>query len=172
MSSQLFVIDTSCLVQASRIYYPFDIAPSFWDFLKQEFHKGTLLMINKVKAEIDRGNDALSQWVQTEIPSNIHIDCNTDSGILANYARIIQWASTHPQYSPLAKSDFAEFEHADPFVVAAAMQTTPQVSTIVVSQEVSAIGSVKNIKLPDVCNQFSVIHIDTFAFLRAVGFSM
>ncbi len=64
--------------------------------------------------------------------------------------------------------DFSEFDNADPFVVASAKTHT----ATVVSQEISAPASVKNIKLPDVCSNFSVPHIDTFSFLRTLGFSM
>ena len=55
MSTSFYIIDTSCLTQAHRVYYPYDIAPSFWDFMKQKFLDGSFIYTNKVADEIERG---------------------------------------------------------------------------------------------------------------------
>jgi hypothetical protein len=168
MSSAIYILDTSCLTQAHRIYYPFDIAPSFWDFLKKHVASGDFVVINKVADEIARGRDILATWVNSNIPVSEQLDCNTEAGILNHYASIMTWGSSHPQFSTLAKKEFADFENADPFIVAAALEK----SATVVSQEISATSSKKNIKLPDVCSQFRINHIDTFTLLRIYGFTM
>jgi hypothetical protein len=168
MPAPLYTIDTSCLTQAHRVYYPYDIAPSFWDFMKQKFADGSFIYTNKVADEIAKGKDALASWVQTEIPYGLELDCHANTNIMAHYGQIMVWGNGHPQYTSLAKSDFAEFANADPFVVATAIEK----AAIVVSQEVSAPGSKKNIKLPEVCAQFNVVHIDTFTLLRRFGFTM
>ncbi len=168
MSSQSYIIDTSCLTQAHRVYYPFDIAPSFWNFMKHQFGNGSLLIINKVKDEIDWGNDALTNWVHAEIPAGLHIDCHANANIISHYGSIMVWGNGHPQYSPAAKTEFSEFDNADPFVVAAAIEKL----AIVVSQEVSSPASKRSIKLPDICTQFGTNHIDTFTLLRRFGFRM
>lgn len=167
-TSAIHIIDTSCLTQAFRVYYPFDIAPSFWNFLKHAFANGNLVMTNKVCDEIERGNDLLTTWLKTEVPSNLHLDCHANANIMANYAAIMNWGNAHTQYLPNAKRIFSEFDNADPFIVAAAIEKT----ALVVSQEVSAPNAKNNIKLPDVCNQFAVSHIDTFSMLRGFGFTM
>lgn len=161
-----FIIDTSCLTQAFRVYYPFDIAPSFWKFIKDGIVSGDFIIIDRVHAEIFRGNDDLKKWLVTEIPSASILHC--DVATMAHYGSIMQWGNNHSQYNYNAKMDFSEFDNADPFVVASAKTHTASV----VSQEISAPASVKNIKLPDVCSSFSVHHIDTFSFLRTHGFSM
>jgi hypothetical protein len=168
MSPLVYIIDTSCLTQAHRVYYPYDIAPSFWNFMKQKFSDGSFIFINKVIDEIERGKDDLTNWLQTEINYALNIDCHSDENIMTNYGEIMVWGNSHLQYTPLAKQDFADFTNADPFVVATAIEK----SAIVVSQEVSAPSSKKNIKLPDVCSQFNVTHIDTFTLLRKFGFTM
>ncbi len=161
-----FILDTSCLTQAFRFYYPFDIAPSFWNFLKEGLLSNQFIIIDKVHTEICRGNDDLKIWLNTEIQTSAIFQC--DAVTFGHYGLIMQWANNHNQYNYNAKSDFSEFENADPFVVASAISN----SADVVSQEVSAPASVKNIKLPDVCTQFNVRHFDTFSFLRTNGFSM
>lgn len=168
MPAPVYIIDTSCLTQAHRVYYPYDIAPSFWQFMKQRFTDGSFIYTNKVADEIARGNDVLTSWVQTEITSGLELDCHADANIMAHYGQIMIWGNGHLQYNTLAKQEFADFSNADPFVVAAAIN----LSGIVVSQEVSAPTSQKSIKLPDVCRQFNVTHIDTFTLLRRFGFTM
>ena len=168
MSTSFYIIDTSCLTQAHRVYYPYDIAPSFWDFMKQKFLDGSFIYTNKVADEIERGKDALTNWVQIEITPALELDCHADANIMANYGQIMIWGDGHQQFTTLAKQEFADFTNADPFVVATAIEK----SAIVVSQEVPAPGSKKNIKLPDVCKQFNVIHLDTFTLLRRFGFTM
>lgn len=168
MATPTFIIDTSCLTTAYRVYYPFDIAPSFWNFMKDRFMEGTFILTNKVLFEIDRGKDDLRDWCHTEIPGNLILDCHSDENVMNHYGNIMLWGNNHPQYNPLAKQIFSDFENADPFAVATAIQ----LNATVVSQEVSAPGSIKNIKLPDVCLQFGISHIDTFALLRQMGFSM
>lgn len=161
-----FILDTSCLTQAFRFYYPFDIAPSFWNFIKRGILSNQFIIIDKVHAEICRGNDDLKTWLITEIQISTIFQC--DAATLGHYASIMLWGNNHGQYNYNAKTDFSEFDNADPFVIASAISN----SANVVSQEISAPTSVKNIKLPDVCTQFNVTHFDTFGFLRANGFSM
>lgn len=168
MAASTFIIDTSCLTTAYRVYYPFDIAPSFWSFMKNCFLDGTFILTNKVLFEIDRGRDDLTDWCRAEVPANLIFDCHSNEEVMNNYANIMIWGNNHPQYNALAKQSFSDFDNADPFAVATALQ----LKATVVSQEVSAPGSVRNIKLPDVCAQFGVPHIDTFTLLRQLGFSM
>ncbi len=168
MASSVYIIDTSSLTQAHRVYYPFDIAPSFWEFMKQQFNNGSFIYTNKVAFEIKRGNDALADWTQTQLSSGIEFDCHTDTSIMGHYGSIMSWGNSNSQYNSTAKRDFSQFDNADPFAVATAIEK----SAIVVSQEISAPTSQKNIKLPDVCAQFGVDHIDTFKLLRTLGFTM
>jgi hypothetical protein len=163
-----YFIDTSSLTQAHRVYYPFDIAPSFWNFMKTNFINGNFILINKVKDEIDWSSDDLTNWLHTEIPSSLLLNCHVDPGIMTHYGSIMVWGNGHPQFNNDAKAVLSEFDNADPFIVAASLAK----SGIVVSQEVSAPFSKKNIKIPDVCSEFGIQHIDTFTLLRKFGFTM
>lgn len=163
-----YIIDTSSLIQAYRVYYSFDIAPSFWAFMKVQFDNGLITTIDKVYEEIMWGNDDLSNWLKTDIRKSILIDTKIETGILLQYGYLMNWASNHSVYNANAKADFADFENADPWVVASAINK----SLTVVSQEVSVPMAQRIIKLPDICTHFSVRHIDTFTFLREVNFKM
>lgn len=168
MPTPTYIIDTSCLTQAHRIYYPYDIAPSFWDFMKQHIVNGDFIIIDKVTDEIAKGKDDLANWMHTQIPSSLLVNCDADPTIISHYASLMIWGNGHEQYTTPAKSEFSEFDNADPFIVATALAK----SAIAVSQEASAPLAKKSIKLPDVCTEFRVPHIDTFTLLRTFGFTM
>jgi hypothetical protein len=163
-----YIIDTSSLTQAYRVYYSFDIAPSFWEFVKLQFINGVLMSNDKVYNEIMWGNDDLSNWLKSEVPKNCIIDTKLEAGVIVNYGNCMNWANSHTIFNNKAKAEFADFENADPWVLSCAINK----NLTVVSQEVSAPLSQKNIKLPDACLQFNVRHIDTFSFLRETNFKM
>ncbi|MBL0146082.1 MAG: DUF4411 family protein [Chitinophagaceae bacterium] len=167
-STPNFIIDTSCLTQAHRVYYPFDIAPSFWDFMLQHFTSGNFILTNKVVDEIAKGKDDITNWMESQLSPSIELNCHEDANIMLHYGSIMAWGNSQAQYTSLAKSEFADFDNADAFLVATAIEK----AVIVVSQEISAPLSKKSIKLPDVCTQFGVTHIDTFTLLRTFGFTM
>lgn len=164
----LYIIDTSSLTQAYRTYYSFDITPSFWDFLKQEFNSGRLISNDKVYDEIMWGNDDLTVWVRSLINKAAFVDTKNEAGVLSEYSALMNWAANHTIYNQSAKNQFANFDNADAWVVACAEDK----GITVVSQEVSAPLAQRAIKIPDVCNHFNIRHLDTFSFLREVGFKM
>lgn len=164
----VYIIDTSSLTQAYRTYYSFDITPSFWAFLKQEFSTGRLISNDKVYDEIMWGSDDLATWLKSEISKTSFIDTKNEAAILTHYAAIMNWSSAHVSYNQNAKNQFADFDNADPWTIACALDK----KLTVVSQEVSAPLAQRAIKIPDVCNSFNIRHIDTFGFLREVGFKM
>ncbi len=163
-----YLVDTSCLTQAYRQYYSFDIAPSFWEFIRKSFESGLLKCNDKVYDEIQKGGDDLADWLKTVGNKDAFVDTKIDAAILERYGLLMNWANDHPNYNHIAKADFAAYENADPWVVATAMQK----GLAVISQEISAPDAKRTIKLPDVCKQFHIRHIDTFSFLREAGFSM
>jgi len=163
-----YVLDTSFFTQAQRSYYAFDIAQSFWDYLVQLANQGIITSIDKVYDEIARGKDDLCEWAQQKLPAQFF--CNTDnsSDVLRNYQSLISWSSFHTQFTDNAKAEFAQYNEADAWVVAFAISNR----LTVVSQETFSADVKRRIPIPNVCREFNVRHIDTFAFLREQGFSM
>src|SRR3989337_1037814 len=68
----------------------------------------------------------------------------------------------------IAKAEFAQYNEADAWVVAFAISN----KLTVVSQETFNANIKSKIRIPNVCREFNVRHIDTFTFLREHGFSM
>ena len=79
------------------------------------------------------------------------------------YMDIMMWVQRHPRYFDHAKAKFAT--GADGWLVPYAQAH----SATVVTNEQSAPESRKEIKLPDVCDQFRVQHDNMFAMLRALN---
>lgn len=79
------------------------------------------------------------------------------------YTNIMIWVQRHPQYFDYAKAKFAT--GADGWLVAYAKVH----GAIVVTNEQRAPESKREVKLPDVCEQFGVTPEDTFSMLKVLG---
>lgn len=60
-SSEKFLIDSNILMTASRSFYAYDLIPSFWGFFEEKIKVGNIVLLDMVKAEIDKGQDELKQ---------------------------------------------------------------------------------------------------------------
>lgn len=58
-TQEKFLIDSNTLMTASRQYYAHDIVPGFWATLENKLTTGNIVLLDMVKAEIDKGEDAL-----------------------------------------------------------------------------------------------------------------
>lgn len=65
-SSEKFLIDANTLMTASRFFYAYDLIPSFWGIFEEKIKAGNIVLLDMVKAEIDKGQDELKQWVSEE----------------------------------------------------------------------------------------------------------
>ena len=65
-SSEKFLIDANTLMTASRFFYAYDLVPSFWKTFEDEIRAGNIVLLDMVKAEIDKGEDELKQWYLKE----------------------------------------------------------------------------------------------------------
>ncbi len=164
----IYLLDASMFIQAHRNYYAFDLAPGFWNNLLSAANEGMIKSIDKVYKEIERGQDELFEWVETSLPAGFFADTDNSAAILNAYQNLMEWAAAHLQYNDNAKSEFAEYDYADPWLVATALVKR----YVVVSQEVADGGIKRKIPLPNVCQEFGVRHIDTFTFLRECNFRM
>lgn len=65
-ASRTYVLDANVFIEASRRYYAFDIAPSFWQILIDHAGKGQVLSIDHIKVELERGKDELAKWAKND----------------------------------------------------------------------------------------------------------
>jgi hypothetical protein len=62
----VYLLDANSFIQPAKEYYQFDLAPSFWKALCVHAENGRVVSIDKVKAEIERGKDNLTEWACCE----------------------------------------------------------------------------------------------------------
>lgn len=119
--------------------------------------------IDKVKAELIGSNDELSKWAK-QLPDNFFKSIGTEE-MKPYIEQIAPWAA-NSNYKQSAKDRFLQAEYADPFLVAYAMSHE---NVIVVTEEVSAKDSKRDIKLPDVCDHFGIQSMQFIDMLRELN---
>ena len=155
-----YILDANIFIEAKRRYYAFDLCPGFWDSLLHHNKKDNLKSIDRVKKELLEGKDDLAAWSK-KAPD---LFAPTDSKfVLVDYGAIIQWAQNQKRFTDAAKSEFAR--GVDAWVIAYAKAY----NAIVVTQEVSAPRSRKDVKIPDVCKHFNIKYTNTFDMLQELG---
>ena len=151
---------------ASRITYPFDIAQSFWNKISELAQNHVFSSIDKVKNEINDNDDALSRWCKDNLPEDFFISTETEE-VYEKYAELVQWAENKMKTGDLKQIGFEKFidaSKADIYFVAFASLNSALYT--VVTEERSAIGAKRDIKLPDACRAFSIRCINFIEMLR------
>jgi hypothetical protein len=161
----LFLLDSNVFIEAANRYYAFDIAPAFWQQLLHHAHNGRLLSIDRVKNELARQQDDLSQWANGQFHS--YFASTADQEIMRAYADTIQWAYSQAQFTPAAKEEFAQADNADAWLVAYAKAK----GCVVVTHEQYDPNIRRRIPIPNVCRAFGVPYVDTFTMLRQLEVS-
>lgn len=122
---------------------------------------GQVLSIDQVRDELLRAKDELADWTRHKAPKSFFHDTD-DLQVAAAYREIIAWVQKNPQYSELAKTDFAA--SADGWLIAFAKVN----GYTVVTQEEHAPLVKNKAPIPNVCIQFGVEFRDTFQMLKAL----
>lgn len=167
----IFLIDSNALIAPYKSYYPFDIAPSFWDQVKDRTESGKIVVLDVVKAEVEKGEDELSEWIR-ELTIAEYID-HRRIDILEHYSDILTYIQTCEYYNPHALTNWANANVADPWLIATAIATG---YTIVTFESPAGTLSKKNqsgrCKIPDICDAFSVKYENLFSMMRKLSISL
>jgi hypothetical protein len=157
-------MDSDVFISAKNKYYAFDICPGFWESLIHLYNAGNVRSLDRVRSELlaGRKTEDLVLWVQNDLPPDFFFSTDGED-VISAYADIMLWVQRNPQYFDQAKAKFAT--EADGWLVAYAMAH----GSIVVTNEQPRPDSRNRILLPDVCDQFNVIHKDTFFMLKELG---
>lgn len=164
----LYLLDANVLITAHNLYYAVDRVPEFWDWLA---HKGAAADL-KVPIEIfeeikdggtDDAKDLLFGWVKEE----------------ANKAAVLLQEEVDPAlvvqvindgYAPDLTDDEVEQIGRDPFLIAYAL-ASPADRCVVTTEASKPTKRRQNRRIPDVCAALGLSCCDTFAMVRALGFS-
>ena len=161
-----YVIDSDILMQAHRAYYRFNICSGFWDALILHHGSSTVMSIDKVLEEIQRGegSDDLKRWVTNKLPPAFFRSTTQVSG---EYALLQNWANNHrinnQGYTQYAKNEFARV--ADAWLIAYAMANP---NHVVVTQE-GHHEQTGRVYIPIVCNANHIRCINAFDMLEELG---
>ena len=157
-------MDSDVLITAKNLYYAFDICPGFWKCLLHHHREGQVFSVDRVRNELlaGRKTEDLVQWVRNDVPEEFFLPVDTDE-VARVYTEIMLWVQRHPNYFDEAKAKFAT--GADGWLVACALVRR----ATVVTNEQPAPASRREVKLPDVCDEFKVARQNTFVMLRALG---
>ena len=68
-SARVFLLDANVFIEAKRRYYAFDLCPGFWDCLIWHHGAARIQSIDRVRQELERGGDDLSDWVVSVMPA-------------------------------------------------------------------------------------------------------
>ena len=155
-TSEKFLIDANSLMTASRLFYAYDLIPSFLNILEDNIKEGNIVLLDMVKAEIDKGQDKLKEWV-SERAEDFEVCNHVDPMIIPKYAEVMQYIQECGFYNEKGLNEWARNEVADPWLIAAASAKGYQLITF---EQGAGSLNVKNksghVKIPDVAKHFGV----------------
>jgi len=151
-----YLLDSNTFIEAKNDYYRFSFCPGYWDWIKQKNQEKIIYSVDKIKSELLRGNDDLTNWVKN-VQSGIFL--KPSSPLSSSLVIIAQWVDSQ-KYTIPAKNVF--FASADYYLIvyAHAFKYT------VVTRERSDPNSKKRVKIPDVCAGVNVPYINPFQLLE------
>ncbi|HEY4242180.1 MAG TPA: DUF4411 family protein [Kofleriaceae bacterium] len=152
-------LDANVFIQASRVRYPMDISPGFWDALLDAAQRGVVFSIEAVYDELKDSTDELATWVKMHHAALFR--ANSDKATqdaLVLVGDVLE--ARLPAYRHEAKEAFLRV--ADPWLVAYCKAH----GHTLVTEEVEAPQSVRDVKLPDVCKPLAVPTTNILGMLR------
>jgi len=156
-NNYVFVPDANIFIEAARRYYAFDIAPPFWDALSVHITGQSIIIVDRIFGEIQKGTDELAKWLKS---FESWCKSTKEYDVIKAYSDIMKWVFSQTQFRPEAKSEFAS--EPDAWLIAYAKAK----GLIVVTHEAFNKEIKKRIPIPNVCLAFDVPFIDTFNMLR------
>ena len=170
-SSEAFLLDTNVFIEPKNTWYPFDVVPGYWDFLRMELGSKRVRSIVPVYEELQGHKDELSEWAK-ELGRNRFEDCVENAAVLERYLAVAAYVRSlegndQRQKRRSAIEGFLHEGVADPWLVAHASVY----GETVVTHEVSRALRPTKVSLLDVCDHFEVRHIEVVPFLRKMSAS-
>lgn len=157
----MYLFDANTFMEAARLYYSFELAPGFWEWLVSESMRDQIASIEAVKDEITAGTGQLVAWAES-IPTDFWRPVTEET--LTRASAVSEWAADPGRnYTQAAVDDF--LGKADYWLVAEAMAT----AATVVTRELSSPDSRRRIMIPDACAAFGVRCAQPFPVYAALG---
>ena len=162
----LYLLDANVLIDASRDYYPITRVPEFWDWLLEMGRLGRIKVPQEIYEEVifprpsKDNEDPLVEWLK-ENSETLVLD---EEAVVELVGRV-----TEKGYANDLTDVEIEKIGRDPFLVAYAL-VDRQNRSVVTTEHSSPKKQRANRKLPDVCLDFNVGCINTFALIQELDF--
>jgi len=150
-----YLLDANVFIAAKNLHYGMDFCPAFWDWLVQSNQAGKVFSIEKVKDEIEAGDDDLAEWAKAQ---DEQFFLKPGADIIPAMGQVSNWVNEN-DYTPSAKNTF--FQTADYWLIAHALAG----GFVVVTHEKPA-GTRNRVKIPDVCVGLGIKVMTPFEMLR------
>lgn len=162
----LYLLDANVLIDANRDYYPIDRVPEFWDWLLEMGSLGRIKVPQEICEEVifprpsKDNEDPLVEWLKEKSETLVL----GEEAVVELVGRV-----TEKGYANDLTDVEIEKIGRDPFLVAYAL-VDRQNRSVVTTEHSSPRKQRANRKLPDVCSDFNVVCINTFALIQQLDF--
>ena len=171
MVEEKFLLDSNSFMAPYRLYYAFDLLPSYWKQLSKRISTGRIILLDMVKNEIEKGQDDLATWIRNE--KGLVICNHATPEIIKKYQEVLQYVQNSSYYKVSALATWSPSDIADPWLVAAAAVNGYTIITMEVpSGGLSLKNPNKNAKIPDVAQAFGIKTKNLFYMMRELGINI
>lgn len=158
------LFDANIFITSRDVHYPFDILPAFWDWIEAGHKAGQFFSIDRVRAEITSGDpkvkDPLRDWAKRDCMDSFFLPSKPS---LVHWRKLASWAKSKP-FHRKAVDIFLDEDCGDTWLISFAMHNP---GYQIVTHEVSAPNSQKDIKLPDAAAAMGVETTSLLAVIQA-----
>ena len=164
MKKEIFILDSNAYITPHRNYYAGDIIPTYWDKLVPHISAKEIVLLDMVRAEIEKGQDSLAEWL---LEQDFEICWHATPKIVQNYGQIMNYIQNCGYYNEKGLDSWAQNDVADPWIIASAMANGYTVVTFEQSVgNLTHMGIIGKVKIPDVAKYFGVECISLFEMMR------
>jgi hypothetical protein len=149
-SQESYIFDANCFIEPWNKFYSYSFFGDYWDkFIHTNCKDEKILIQREIYDEIVKKDDALSKWIK----KHDFLIVETDLALTREVAKI------NNQFPKLTKETKGR-SLADPFIIAIAKLRNATVVTM------ENDGSESKPKIPYVCTELKVKHINLYQFLE------
>lgn len=161
--SEKVLFDANSFITPHNTYYAPEMVPSYWEYLSEVASQ--IVLLDKVYDEVTRSRDSLSSWLRDHKADFCYLSTR-DAEVLAVYGQVIQYLDESPLYQQGARRAWADFQVADPWLIAAAKVYGYKIVTFERGSLPNKNSPAKNPKIPVVGEEFGVECEDLFSYLK------